>query len=273
MNQLPSIPTATYRLQFNQGFTFNDARAVAGYLHELGISHVYASPIFKASPGSPHGYDVCDHNQLNSEVGTRAEFEALADELSALGMSQILDFVPNHMGIAESTNGWWMDVLENGPSSPYARYFDIDWTPAKQELAGKVLLPILGDQYGRVLESGDLRLSFEKGAFSSITTPAACRSPRGPRDRFCSRQSRKSPRLEENRRVSCRASLSRSITSPTGPKPRPKKSLNGRGKKRSSSNGWHASAVKIPACKQRSTRWSPRFRKAVPPGALTHSTN
>ncbi len=153
-------------MQFHKAFKFSAARAVIGYLHDLGISHVYASPIFKASPGSPHGYDVCDHNQLNPEIGTREEFDALTAELHRVGMSQILDFVPNHMGIAEATNGWWMDVLENGPSSPYARYFDIDWSPAKRELESKVLLPILGDQYGRVLENGDLKLTFEGGSFS-----------------------------------------------------------------------------------------------------------
>ena len=165
MNPSLSIPTATYRLQFHKGFTFRDARDLAPYLHELGISHVYASPFFRAAPGSTHGYDVSDHNALNPELGSREDFESFANALKDRGMGLIADFVPNHMGIAESQNGWWQDVLENGPASPYARFFDVDWHPRKIELTNKVLLPILGDQYGRVLEAGELRLRFEEGAF------------------------------------------------------------------------------------------------------------
>ncbi|MDB6151686.1 MAG: Malto-oligosyltrehalose synthase [Chthoniobacteraceae bacterium] len=161
----PSIPSATYRLQFHKGFTFADAKSIVPYLAELGVSHLYASPIFRATPGSMHGYDICDHNQLNPELGTEADFEALTRELAACGMSLILDFVPNHMGIAEASNRWWMDVLENGPSSIYASFFDIEWSPVKRELENKVLLPILGDQYGHVLEGGALKLAFEHGAF------------------------------------------------------------------------------------------------------------
>jgi (1->4)-alpha-D-glucan 1-alpha-D-glucosylmutase len=161
----PPIPTATYRLQFHKGFTFRDAKALVPYLDSLGISHVYASPYFRASPGSTHGYDICDPNALNPEVGTQADFDAFVAELQRHGLRQILDFVPNHMGIAEASNTWWMDVLENGPSSPYARFFDIDWCPIKRELENKVLLPILGDQYGRVLEKGELKLQFAGGAF------------------------------------------------------------------------------------------------------------
>ena len=127
----PRIPSATYRLQFHRGFTFNDARALLPYLETLGISDVYASPFFQAAPGSTHGYDVVDHNRLNDEVGTEAEFDALTDDLRARGMGLIADFVPNHMGIGQPTNLWWMDVLENGPSSVYARCFDIDFHPAK----------------------------------------------------------------------------------------------------------------------------------------------
>lgn len=158
-------PTATYRLQFHHGFTFADARAIVPYLHRLGISHIYASPIFRAMPGSIHGYDICDHNELNPELGGRAEFDALLGCLRQHGMGMILDFVPNHMGIAKADNAWWMGVLEDGPSSPYARYFDIDWSPLKMEMANKVLLAILDDQYGRVLERGDLRLAFQNGSF------------------------------------------------------------------------------------------------------------
>jgi (1->4)-alpha-D-glucan 1-alpha-D-glucosylmutase len=165
MSSVPSIPSATYRLQFHKGFTFRDALSILPYLRELGISHIYASPIFRASPGSMHGYDVCDHNEINPELGGRAGFDAFAAALRAHQMGLILDFVPNHMGISEAANGWWMDVLENGPSSPYARFFDIDWRPVKRELDDSVLLPILGDQYGRVLERGEFKLHFNEGAF------------------------------------------------------------------------------------------------------------
>ncbi len=165
-NNHRSIPTATYRLQFRKEFTFDQASALVEYLHDLGVSHVYASPIFRAAPGSPHGYDICDHNQINPEIGARENFDALVGNLRTHGLGLIVDFVPNHMGIAEPHNAWWMDVLENGRSSPYASYFDIDWHPLKRELENKVLLPILGDQYGRVLEKGELRLVFADGAFT-----------------------------------------------------------------------------------------------------------
>lgn len=161
----PRIPSSTYRLQFNRHFTFADARAIVPYLHELGISDCYASPYFQARAESLHGYDITDHNKLNAAIGSREEYDAWIAELRARDMGQVLDFVPNHMGIGEPLNEWWMDVLENGPSSIYAPYFDIDWLPLKSDLAEKVLLPILGDQYGRVLERGELRVGFEAGAF------------------------------------------------------------------------------------------------------------
>ncbi|MCA1724657.1 MAG: malto-oligosyltrehalose synthase, partial [Thermomicrobia bacterium] len=159
------IPRATYRLQFNRNFTFADAQPLVDYLADLGISDLYASPLLKACAGSDHGYDICDHGQLNPEIGTMAAFNALSDALREREIGLVFDMVPNHMGIADPSNGWWMDVLENGPSSLYATTFDINWHPAKRELANKVLLPILGDQYGGVLESGQLRLSYENGAF------------------------------------------------------------------------------------------------------------
>lgn len=161
----PRIPTATYRLQFNLHFTFQQARELVPYLHELGISHVYSSPLFKATPGSMHGYDINDHNELNPEIGTREDFDAFVAALHAHGMGLIMDFVPNHMGIASQRNRWWVDVLENGQSSVYAPLFDIEWHPLKQDLENRVLLPILGDQYGRVLERGEFKLSSENGAF------------------------------------------------------------------------------------------------------------
>ena len=161
----PRIPTCTYRLQFNRKFTFAQAREVTPYLRELGVSDAYASPYFQARPESLHGYDITDHNKLNAAIGSREEYDAWIAELHAHEMGQVLDFVPNHMGIGEPLNTWWQDVLENGPSSPYAPYFDIDWRPLKSDLHDKVLLPILGDQYGRVLERGELKARFGEGAF------------------------------------------------------------------------------------------------------------
>src|SRR5882672_5775646 len=159
------IPTCTYRLQFNRWFTVSQAREIVPYLDALGISDVYASPYFQASPNSLHGYDITDHNKLNAAIGSREEYDAWVGELHAHAMGQILDFVPNHVGIAEPLNEWWMDVLENGPSSRFAPYFDIDWQPLKSDLRDKVLLPILSDQYGRVLERGELQVRFEEGTF------------------------------------------------------------------------------------------------------------
>jgi (1->4)-alpha-D-glucan 1-alpha-D-glucosylmutase len=162
---VPRIPLATYRLQFNRAFRFDDARSLVDYLDTLGVSDLYASPCLAARPGSPHGYDLVDHNALNPEIGSREEYDRLVAALHDRGMGQILDVVPNHMGIAGGANHWWNDVLENGPGSPYADFFDIDWDPLKRELADKVLLPILGEQYGRVLENQELVLQFEEGAF------------------------------------------------------------------------------------------------------------
>src|SRR5829696_9315589 len=146
------IPASTYRLQFHAGFTFADATALIPYLHALGITDCYCSSYLQAVAGSLHGYDVADPTALNPEVGSEDDFRRFVDALKAHGMAQMLDVVPNHMGIARSANRWWQDVLENGPSSRYAKVFDIDWQPLKPELPHKVLLPILGDQYGAVLE-------------------------------------------------------------------------------------------------------------------------
>lgn len=163
-----AVPHATYRLQFNADFTFADAGSIASYLGLLGITHVYASPFLKARSGSPHGYDIVDHNALNPEIGDRAAFSDYVAKLHEHGMGQILDIVPNHMGVGGDDNAWWLDVLENGESSLYASYFDIDWHPANSALQNRVLLPFLGDHYGSVLEQGDLTLSLDpgEGAFS-----------------------------------------------------------------------------------------------------------
>ena len=163
----PTIPRATYRVQLNAGFAFRDAMAIVPYLAALGISHLYCSPYFRARSGSMHGYDVVDHNSFNPEIGTPEEFEQFVATLRSHGMGHVLDIVPNHVGIMGSDNAWWMDVLENGEASVNAEYFDIDWTPANAALAHKVLVPVLGDSYGIVLERGQIELRFERanGAF------------------------------------------------------------------------------------------------------------
>src|SRR5438270_7781555 len=160
-------PGATYRLQFHAGFTFRDACALVPYLHDLGISHCYASPYLKARPGSTHGYDITNHQLFNPEIGSEDEYADWVKALHARGMGQILDAVPNHMGISGNENPWWNDVLENGPSSPYATFFDVSWHASpRPELQNKVLLPVLGDPYGKVLEAQQLRLSYTAGAFT-----------------------------------------------------------------------------------------------------------
>jgi (1->4)-alpha-D-glucan 1-alpha-D-glucosylmutase len=159
------IPTATYRLQLNGHFRFAEAQALVSYFHRLGITDLYTSPFLKARPGSSHGYDVIDHTLINPEIGSDENLASLTAELAHYGMGLIIDIVPNHMGIDDEANRWWWDVLENGPSSPYAKFFDIDWAPPKEDLANKVLLPILGDQYGKVLENGEIHLRHEAGAF------------------------------------------------------------------------------------------------------------
>jgi (1->4)-alpha-D-glucan 1-alpha-D-glucosylmutase len=161
MTSLSSIPRATYRLQLNRDFTFAQATAIVPYLAALGISHYYLSPCLKARPGSMHGYDIVDHNALNPEIGSPEDFDRLVNALHERGMGLILDIVPNHMAVMGSDNAWWLDVLENGEASIYAGFFDIDWHPLKDELLGKVLVPVLHDHYGAVLESGELKLVFE----------------------------------------------------------------------------------------------------------------
>jgi (1->4)-alpha-D-glucan 1-alpha-D-glucosylmutase len=163
----PADPAAaTYRLQFHGGFTFADASSVAPYLARLGVGACYCSPLLTARPGSTHGYDISDHSELNPELGGINGFERFHETLDRHRLGLILDFVPNHMGADPSANRYWRSVLENGPSSPYARFFDIDWHPISSELDGKVLFPILGAQYGVVLENAELHVVFENGWFS-----------------------------------------------------------------------------------------------------------
>src|SRR6266850_2473247 len=151
------IPGATYRLQLNHDFSFARAREVAAFLRELGITDCYLSPIFKADPKSTHGYDVCDFNQINANLGGVEAFEQFVLHLRGLDMSLLLDIVPNHMS-TDISNAWWFDVLEKGPASKHALWFDIDWQRFE---GGKVLLPILEDDCDKVLQAGKLRLVFE----------------------------------------------------------------------------------------------------------------
>ncbi len=158
------IPVATYRLQFNKNFTFIDAKDVVKYLNQLGISDCYCSPYLKARSGSMHGYDIIDHEQLNPDIGTEKEYDNFVAELRRHNMGQLLDIVPNHMG-ASHENRLWMDALEYGPASPYAHFFDINWSPISKELKNKILLPILEDDYRAVLVTKKIRLSYELGVF------------------------------------------------------------------------------------------------------------
>jgi (1->4)-alpha-D-glucan 1-alpha-D-glucosylmutase len=175
------IPRATYRVQLNAGFTFKDLTAIVPYLSALGVSDVYCSPYFRSRAGSAHGYDVVDHNSFNPEIGNRQDFERLVAALRAHGMGHILDIVPNHVGVMGSDNAWWMDVLENGQASIYADFFDIDWNPANAALADKVLVPVLAEPYGVVLERGDLKLEFERALGSFAIHYHEHRMPLDPR--------------------------------------------------------------------------------------------
>src|SRR6201987_3118986 len=173
------IPVSTYRLQFNRELCFKDAKALVPYLHELGITDLYASPLLQARRGSLHGYDVADPSHLNPELGTDEEFDALVAELQKHGMGLLLDIVPNHMA-ATSENPWWMDLLEDGPRSAFAAHFDVDWHPPSRSLENRVLLPILGKPYAHVLEERELRLTYNQNGFFityfDFTLPVAVRS-------------------------------------------------------------------------------------------------
>ncbi|HKO89497.1 MAG TPA: alpha-amylase family glycosyl hydrolase, partial [Burkholderiales bacterium] len=176
------IPRATYRLQLHKDFGFEQATAIVPYLASLGISHVYCSPYLRARPGSTHGYDIVDHNALNPEIGDEAAFNRFVDALQKNGMGQILDMVPNHMGVMGADNAWWLDILENGPASAYAEYFDIEWNPLDPALSGKVLIPVLGDHYGNVLERGEFKLAFDADAGSFRVEYYEHRFPIDPRE-------------------------------------------------------------------------------------------
>jgi malto-oligosyltrehalose synthase len=162
----PLLVSATYRLQFHAaGTRFHAATELAGYLRQLGAGAVYASPLLKATRGSTHGYDVVDPTRLHDELGEPSEFEAFSDRLREHGLRLLLDIVPNHMSVAGDENAWWMDVLRHGPASRYAEFFDIDWRPVRDQLRHRVLLPILGDFSGKVLEAGGFQVHFRDGEF------------------------------------------------------------------------------------------------------------
>ena len=160
-----SIPDSTYRIQFHKDFTFQDAIELVDYLHDLGISHCYASPIFTARHGSNHGYDVCSFERVNPALGGSKQLTKLTRKLEQSGMSLLLDIVPNHMA-ADAANLWWQDVLEKGPASRYARWFDIDWDSPEPGLRGRVLLPILEDDQDRVIRAGKIHLALQDKRFS-----------------------------------------------------------------------------------------------------------
>lgn len=149
-----TLPTATYRIQFRNGMTFDRARGLVPYLKTLGISHLYASPIFTAVSGSTHGYDVTDANEIDPVLGGRASFDRLTESLASAGMGLILDIVPNHMA-ASPENGWWRDVLTFGRQSAYFRHFDIDWSEP-------LTLPQLGQDFDRALADGELRIALDE---------------------------------------------------------------------------------------------------------------
>jgi (1->4)-alpha-D-glucan 1-alpha-D-glucosylmutase len=173
-------PRATYRIQLNSDFDLNAAAEIVPYLAQLGISHLYCSPWMQAAPGSTHGYDVVDYQHVSDQLGGSAGHERMCAALRENGMSQILDIVPNHMAITGRENPWWWDVLENGPASRYSAYFDVDWEPPEARLRNTVLLPVLGDHYGRVLDAGQIKLVRDGADFVfryfDRTFPAAPRS-------------------------------------------------------------------------------------------------
>jgi (1->4)-alpha-D-glucan 1-alpha-D-glucosylmutase len=157
---------ATYRLQFHPAFGFAEAAAVVPYLAALGISHIYASPVFRARPGSPHGYDGVDPNRLNSELGSAADWDRLLDRCRAAGIGWLQDIVPNHMAY-HADNGLLADIFEHGSASRFRDFFDIDWHHPSKDLQGRVMAPFLGHRYGECLRNGDIRIVFEGGGFAA----------------------------------------------------------------------------------------------------------
>jgi len=161
---MPRLPSSTYRIQLNQNFRFADTLKILNYLHELGVSDLYLSPVLASRKGSTHGYDLIDPSRINPDLGTEEEFTTLQTELQNRGMGLLLDIVPNHMA-ANAENPWWMDVLENGAQSAFAAFFDIEWHPHARSLEGRILLPVLGRPFGEALDSGEIHLIYGDGRF------------------------------------------------------------------------------------------------------------
>ena len=174
--------TATARLQFHKDFTLDAAAALVPYFASLGISHLYASPLLKSRPGSTHGYDIVDHNQIDPELGSEEALHRLVAELRRHDMGLVLDIVPNHMGVGGADNEWWLDVLEWGRASAYAEYFDIDWDPPNASLRGRMLAPFLGSPYGDCLANKELTLQFDAGDGRFFVGYYTHRFPINPRD-------------------------------------------------------------------------------------------
>ena len=174
--------TATARLQFHKSFTLDQGAELVPYLAKLGISHLYASPIFKARPGSTHGYDIVDHSAINPELGGEDALRRLVARLREHAMGLILDIVPNHMGVGGADNAWWLDVLEWGRASPYAEFFDIDWDPPDATLRGRMLAPFLGDAYGNVMDRNEIKLKFDPADGRLYANYYDNRFPINPRD-------------------------------------------------------------------------------------------
>jgi len=160
-----SVPLSTYRLELYGGFRFDDATNLVDYVRELGVSHVYCSPYLQAAPGSTHGYDTVDYHRVSAEIGGDEGLARFCQKLKEYGLGQVLDIVPNHMAITGHYNQWWWDTLENGPLSRYAPYFDVDWNSPEERLRNKILLPVLGDHYGRILAAGEIKLKRREGNF------------------------------------------------------------------------------------------------------------
>ena len=176
-----TLPRSTYRLQLQAQFDFDAAAQVAEYLRDLGVSHIYCSPILQAAPGSTHGYDVVDCHQVNRELGGEPARQRFLNKLRQCGLGHVLDIVPNHMAITGSLNSWWWDTLENGTFSRYAPYFDIEWNAPEERLRNKILLPILEDHSGRVIEAGKLTLRAEGRQFyTPLLTTTRFPSPPNP---------------------------------------------------------------------------------------------
>ena len=173
---------ATARLQFHKDFTMDMARDLVPYYASIGMSHFYASPLLKSRPGSTHGYDIVDHNEIDPELGGEAALRRLVAELRRHDLGLVLDIVPNHMGVGGADNAWWLDVLEWGRASAHAEYFDIDWDPPDASLRGRMLAPFLGSPYGDCLKNKELTLNFDPSDGRLFAAYFAHRFPINPRD-------------------------------------------------------------------------------------------